>query len=112
MTKKIIDTNSAPAAAGPYSQAVKANGLVFVSGQLPINPDTGGMPGSVAEQTAQSLANIKAILGAEGLDMNDIVKCMVFAQIKITSAPAFSSPSPAFAIISSNKSQRPSSCNL
>ncbi len=78
MTKKIIDTNAAPAAAGPYSQAVKASGLVFVSGQLPINPDTGDMPESVAEQTAQSLANIKAILGAEGLDMTDIVKCMVF----------------------------------
>jgi len=78
MSKSIVDTNAAPAAAGPYSQAVKARGLVFVSGQLPINPDTGDMPESVAEQTAQSLANIKAILAAEGLDMSDVVKCMVF----------------------------------
>ena len=78
MSKKIIDTKAAPAAAGPYSQAVKANGLVFVSGQLPLHPETGDMPESVTQQTAQSLANVKAILDAEGLDMSDVVKCMVF----------------------------------
>lgn len=78
MTKSIVDTKSAPPAAGPYSQAVVANNLVFVSGQLPIHPESGEMPDSVAEQTAQSLANIKAILAAQGLDMTDIVKCMVF----------------------------------
>lgn len=102
MTKTIVDTKSAPAAAGPYSQAVKANGLVFVSGQLPIHPDTGDMPESVAEQTAQSLANIKAILAAEGLDMTDIVKCMVFitdmdqfAEMNGVYADAFDDAAPA-----------------
>lgn len=78
MAKHVIATEAAPAAAGPYSQAIKANGLVFVSGQLPLHPETGEMPDSVAGQTAQSLANIKAILAAEGLDMDDVVKCMVF----------------------------------
>ena len=78
MEKSIVSTENAPAAAGPYSQAVKARGLVFVSGQLPLHPQTGDMPGTVGEQTAQSLANIQAILGAEGLDMSDVVKCMVF----------------------------------
>ena len=78
MTKSIIDTKAAPPAAGPYSQAVVASNLVFVSGQLPIDPETGDMPDSVADQTSQSLGNIKAILAAQGLDMTDIVKCMVF----------------------------------
>ena len=78
MPKTIVNTHDAPAAAGPYSQAVKAKGLVFVSGQLPLHPETGEMADSVSEQTAQSLANIKAILAAEGLDMGDVVKCMVF----------------------------------
>jgi len=74
----IIDTDTAPPAAGPYSQAVKGGGLVFVSGQLPINPENGSMPESVAEQTRQSLANIEAILKADGLELNSIMKCMVF----------------------------------
>ena len=78
MSKKIVATTDAPAAVGPYSQATRAKGFVFVSGQLPINPETGDMPDSVADQTAQSLANIEAILKAEGLGMGDIVKCMVF----------------------------------
>lgn len=102
MTKTIVDTKSAPAAAGPYSQAVKANGLVFVSGQLPIHPETGDMPESVSEQTAQSLANIKAILGAQSLDMTDVVKCMVFltdmdkfAEMNEVYAGAFDEAAPA-----------------
>ena len=78
MSKKIVATTDAPAAVGPYSQATRSKGFVFVSGQLPINPETGDMPDSVADQTAQSLANIEAILKAEGLGMHDIVKCMVF----------------------------------
>lgn len=78
MSKKIVATTAAPEAAGPYSQATRANGFVFVSGQLPLHPETGEMPDSVADQTALSLANIKAILAAEGLGMGDVVKCMVF----------------------------------
>ena len=78
MSKSVVATTEAPEAAGPYSQAVKANGFVFVSGQLPLHPETGEMPDSVAEQTALSLANIEAILKVEGLGMGNIVKCMVF----------------------------------
>jgi 2-iminobutanoate/2-iminopropanoate deaminase len=78
MGKHVVSTEAAPAAAGPYSQAIKAKGLVFISGQLPLHPETGAMPDGVAAQTAQSLANIEAILAAEGLNMGDIVKCMVF----------------------------------
>jgi len=78
MSKKIIATTNAPEAAGPYSQATRAGGLVFVSGQLPLHPETGEMPESVADQTALSLANIEAILASEGLNMAHIVKCMVF----------------------------------
>ena len=78
MSKKIIATTNAPEAAGPYSQATRAGGLVFVSGQLPLHPETGEMPESVADQTALSLANIEAILASEGLNMGHIVKCMVF----------------------------------
>ena len=60
---KAIVTNNAPAAIGPYSQAIEANGFVYVSGQLPINPSTGGfVDGGIKEQTRQSLLNAKAIL--------------------------------------------------
>lgn len=78
MTKDIIDTDAAPPAAGPYSQAVKGAGLVFVSGQLPIDPATREMPDSVADQTRQSLANIAAILRADDLGLDAVLKCMVF----------------------------------
>ncbi len=78
MTKKPITTEKAPAAIGPYSQAVRVGNLVFTSGQLPINPETGEMPESIEEQTKQSLENVKAILEAEGLGMENIVKTTVF----------------------------------
>lgn len=78
MPKTIVATTAAPEAAGPYSQATRANGFVFVSGQLPVHPETRDMPESVADQTALSLANIEAILAAEGLNMGHVVKCMVF----------------------------------
>ena len=79
--KKIISTPAAPAAIGPYSQAVKAGGLVFVSGQLPIDPATGEFAGSdVVSQTRQSLQNIKSILEAEGLTMDSVVKTTVLLQ--------------------------------
>lgn len=76
--KKIIATNNAPAAIGPYSQAIEVNGLVFLSGQLPIDPTTGDfVPGGVKEQTEQCFKNIKAILAEAGLTADNIVKTTV-----------------------------------
>lgn len=75
--KKIIATNGAPAAIGPYSQAVELNGTVYVSGQLPVNPATGEMPQGIEAQTRRSLENIGAILEAAGLTYNDVVKTTV-----------------------------------
>ena len=73
--KKIISTNNAPAAIGPYSQAVELNGMVFLSGQLPIDPATGDFPeGGAKEQTEQCFKNIKAILAEAGLTTDNIVK--------------------------------------
>lgn len=76
--KKAISTEMAPKAIGPYSQAIEANGLIFVSGQLPINPVTGEMPSTVEEQARQSLENMKAILAEAGLSMEHVVKTTVF----------------------------------
>ena len=77
--KKQINTTSAPAAIGPYSQAIEANGFVFVSGQLPINPATGAFAeGGIKELTRQSLTNMKAILSEVGLTMANVVKTTVF----------------------------------
>ena len=73
--KKQVSTPNAPAAIGPYSQAIKAGNTIYVSGQLPIDPKTGAFPGNdIASQTKQSLENIKAILESEGYTMADIVK--------------------------------------
>ena len=77
--KKVIFTDKAPAAIGPYSQAIEANGMVFLSGQLPVNPATGEFaPGGVAEQTTQCFENIKSVLAAAGLTTANIVKTTVF----------------------------------
>lgn len=77
--KKVIFTEKAPAAIGPYSQAIEANGMVFLSGQLPVDPATGEFaPGGVAEQTAQCFENIKCILAEAGLTTANIVKTTVF----------------------------------
>lgn len=77
--KKRIETSKAPAAIGPYCQAVEANGMVFVSGQLPVDPATGEfVPGGIKELTHRSLTNIKNILAEEGLTMQHIVKTTVF----------------------------------
>lgn len=77
--KKAISTSNAPAAIGPYSQAIEANGMVFVSGQLPVDPATGEFaPGGVKEQATQSLTNIKNILAEAGLTMDNVVKTCVF----------------------------------
>ena len=76
---KTISTTAAPAAIGPYSQAVEANGFVFASGQLPIDPSTGQFPeGGVKEQTRQSLLNAQAILREAGLELKNVVKTTVF----------------------------------
>lgn len=76
---KQIATNGAPGAIGPYSQAIEANGMVYTSGQLPIDPATGAFPeGGVEEQTHQSLKNVRAILEEAGTDMSHVVKTTVF----------------------------------
>lgn len=76
--KKIISTQNAPAAIGPYSQAVEMGNFIFVSGQLPIDPTTGEFPqGGVKEQTEQAFKNIKAILNEAGLTTENIVKTTV-----------------------------------
>ena len=72
--KKAIATTKAPGAIGPYSQAIEANGMVFISGQLPINPETGLMPETVSEQTEQSMKNLQAILEAASCTFDNVVK--------------------------------------
>ncbi len=77
--KRTISTTKAPAAIGPYSQAVQVGNLVYTSGQIPIDPATSlFVEGGVKEQTRQSLANVKAILEEAGLTMGDVVKTTVF----------------------------------
>ena len=79
--KNIISTANAPAAIGPYSQATEANGLIFISGQLPLIPETGVFPeGGIAEQTEQSLKNVGAILAAAGCGYENVLKTTVFLQ--------------------------------
>lgn len=100
---KQIDTKNAPAAIGPYSQAVEANGFVYLSGQLPVDPVTGAFPeGGVKEQARQSLANVGAILSEAGLDYSNVVKTTVFladmsdfADMNEVYAQFFSKPYPA-----------------
>lgn len=76
---KVLNTDKAPAAIGPYSQAIRTGNLVFVSGQLPIDPATGAFPeGGIKEQTRQSLLNARAILQSEDLDLCNVVKTTVF----------------------------------
>lgn len=76
--KKIISTSNAPAAIGPYSQAIEVNGTIYASGQIPINPSTGEfVNGGIKEQTEQAFKNIKAILAEAGLTTDNIVKTTV-----------------------------------
>lgn len=72
--KKVINTENAPKAIGPYSQAIEANGMVFISGQIPVNPATGTVPEGITEQTEQVMQNIKAILQEAGLGFENVVK--------------------------------------
>lgn len=80
MEKKQVSTNNAPAAVGPYSQAVIANGFVFVSGQIPLDPATGRLIESsdITVQTERVLENVKAVLAAASCNMSDVVKATVF----------------------------------
>ncbi len=101
--KKALATTQAPAAIGPYSQAIEVNGTVYVSGQLPIDPATGQYAeGGIKELTAQSLTNIKHILEQAGMTMNNVVKTSVFladindfAEMNEVYATFFEAPFPA-----------------
>ncbi len=78
--KKVINTKNAPAAIGPYSQAIEANGTLYISGQIPIDPTTGKLPeGGIVEQTEQVMKNIEAILTEAGYTFQDVVKstCLI-----------------------------------
>ncbi len=100
---KALSTPQAPAAIGPYSQAIEANGFVYASGQLPIEPATGAFPeGGIAEQTRQSILNAQAILRSAGLDLNCVVKTTVlladiadFGAMNEVYSQFFSEPYPA-----------------
>lgn len=101
MEKRIIATENAPGAIGPYSQAVQIGEVVYTSGQLPVNPVTGLIPEDVKEQTKQSLENVKAILEAAGTSMDKVVKTTVFikdmndfAQVNEVYGQFFTAPFP------------------
>lgn len=76
--KKVIATNNAPAAIGPYSQAIQVGSLVITSGQLPIDPATGAFPEGIEAQSRQSLKNVQAVLAEAGVGMDKVVKTTVF----------------------------------
>ena len=101
--KKVINTAKAPAAIGPYSQAIQVGSLVYTSGQIPIDPATGAFAeGGIREQTRQALTNVKAILEEVGLTMGSVVKTTVFmadmsdfAEMNAVYAEFFQEPYPA-----------------
>ncbi|MBQ4138805.1 MAG: RidA family protein [Muribaculaceae bacterium] len=101
--KNVLNTNQAPAAIGPYSQGIEVNGMIFLSGQLPIDPATGAFPeGGIKEQTRQSLLNAQAILKSAGLDLCNVVKTTVllsdianFGPMNEVYAEFFAQPFPA-----------------
>ncbi|MDP2515649.1 RidA family protein [Photobacterium damselae subsp. piscicida] len=77
---KVLHTDNAPAAIGPYVQGVNLGNMVLTSGQIPVNPATGEVPEAIAEQARQSLDNVKAVVEASGLQVSDIVKMTVFVK--------------------------------
>lgn len=77
--KRVISTDKAPAAIGPYSQGIQAGHFLYVSGQIPVNPATGEVPENIADQTRQSLENLKAILEKAGYTLSNVVKTTIFA---------------------------------
>ena len=76
--KKVISTTKAPAAIGPYSQAIEANGFVFASGQIPVDPETGVIPEGIEAQAEQVMKNMKNLLEAAGTSIDQVVKTTVF----------------------------------
>lgn len=101
--KNVISTDKAPAAIGPYSQAIEVNGMVYTSGVIPINPSTGELvSGTAAEQAEQAVLNLKNLLEAAGSSMENVVKTVVFiknmddfANINEVYAKYFPAPYPA-----------------
>ena len=100
--KQPISTTKAPGAIGPYSQAITTGNLLFISGQIPVNPADGSIPEGIKAQTAQSIANIKAILAEAGMSMDNVVKTTVFvadmslfAEMNEVYAENFTAPYPA-----------------
>ncbi|MCF7792234.1 MAG: RidA family protein [Victivallales bacterium] len=78
MEKKIISTNNAPAAIGPYSQAVCIDKFVYTSGQIPLDPETGEIAPDIKSQTEQVMKNVKAVLEAAGTDLKHVIKTLIF----------------------------------
>lgn len=107
MSPEQVSTKNAPAAIGPYSQGIKANGFVFCSGQIPANPETGELvKGSITEQTRQSLSNVKGVIKAAGSSMSKVAKVTVylkdmndFAEMNAEYTKWFSEPHPARAAV-------------
>jgi 2-iminobutanoate/2-iminopropanoate deaminase len=103
MKKKVIQTDKAPKAIGPYSQAIQAGNLLFLSGQIPIDPKTGELIGEdIRQQTQRALENIKGLLESQGLGMRDVIKVTIFLkdmghfnQVNEVYATYFSSSPPA-----------------
>lgn len=100
--KQPISTTAAPGAIGPYSQAIDAGPFVFISGQIPVNPADGTIPAGIQAQTAQSIANLTAILAEAGMTLDNVVKTTVFladmsdfAAMNEVYAEKFSAPFPA-----------------
>ncbi|MDP5255491.1 MULTISPECIES: Rid family detoxifying hydrolase [unclassified Vibrio] len=77
---KVLHTDAAPAAIGPYVQGVDLGNMVMTSGQIPVNPETGDVPADIQAQARQSLENVKAVVAASGLEVKDIVKMTVFVK--------------------------------
>jgi 2-iminobutanoate/2-iminopropanoate deaminase len=106
MKRDIIITDQAPGAIGPYSQAVRAGGFLFISGQIPLDPETGDIADDIVSQTRQALTNVQAIVTAAGATMADVVKTTVFIKdmaqfpvINETYAPFFPKEPPARACV-------------
>ena len=100
--KQPISTSNAPGAIGPYSQAIDAGPFVFISGQIPVNPVDGTIPEGIQPQTAQSIANLTAILAEAGMTLDNVVKTTVFladmndfAAMNAVYAEKFTAPFPA-----------------
>jgi 2-iminobutanoate/2-iminopropanoate deaminase len=113
MMKIPVSTTAAPAAIGPYSQAIKANNMLFISGQIPMDPVNNIVPETIEEQTKQSLQNGVAILEAEGLTTANVVKTTVFitdlnnfAAMNAVYTEFFSEPFPARSTIEVSKLPR------